>query len=133
MKNSYLEDLRKLLNDYEMDESEKVDIKQRVAVLVDGNNIGIAIHDTTKMSGAMLNFKTFIPKILKGRGLNRLYYFREGRSISPKLSKLLHEEFFGVVLACGKSADVQLTITATEIADKVDTVVLLSGDGEASL
>lgn len=112
-------------------DTEKTNINQRVAILIDGNNIEIAIHDKLKDTSAMLNFKTFIPKLItKHRGLNRLYYFREGRSISLKLSKLLHEEFFGVVVPCGKSVDVHLTITATEIADKVDTIIILSGDGD---
>ena len=111
-------------------EKPQTNISQRVAILVDGNNIGMSIHDKTKNPNAMLNFKTFVPKVLKGRGLNRLYYFREGKSISAKLGKLLHDEFFGVVVPCGKSADVHLTITATEIADKVDTVIILSGDSD---
>lgn len=105
-------------------------ISQRVAVLVDGNNIGMSIHEKTKNPQAMLNFKKFVPKVLKGRGLNRFYFFREGKSISVKLAKLLHDEFFGVVVPCGKSADVHLTITATEIADKVDTIIILSGDSD---
>jgi hypothetical protein len=112
-----------------MNEPEVV-INQRIAILIDGNNIGIAIHEKLNNENAMLNFKTFIPKLLGGRGLNRLYYFREGKSISAKLRKMLHEGFFGVVVPCGKSVDVYLTITATEIADKVDTIIILSGDSD---
>lgn len=111
-----------------MMEAEKANISQRVAVLVDGNNIGIAIHEFTKDADAMLNFKTFIPKILKGRGLSKLYFFREGKTISDKLRKLLHDEFHGTVIPCGKSADVRMAITATETADKVDTIILMTGD-----
>lgn len=113
-----------------MTEISQVTINQRVAILVDGNNIGIAIHEKFNNENAMLNYKTFIPKLLNGRGLNRFYYFREGKSISAKLRNMLHTEFFGVVVPCGKSVDVHLAITATEIADKVDTVIILSGDGD---
>jgi uncharacterized LabA/DUF88 family protein len=113
-----------------MSEITPVVINQRVAILVDGNNIGIAIRDKIDNENAVLNFKTFIPKLLSGRGLNRLYYFREGKSISAPFTKMLHEEFFGVVVPCGKSVDVYLTITGTEIADKVDTIIILSGDGD---
>lgn len=109
----------------------KTNINQRVAILIDGNNIEIAIHDKLKSEKAMINYKTFIPKLITPkRELNRLYYFREGNNISPKLAKLLHEEYFGVVVPCGKSVDIHLTITATELSDKVDTIIICSGDGD---
>ena len=56
----------------------EVIISQSVAVLVDGNNIEISIHEQCGDAGAMLNFDTLIPKLIGNRALNRLIYFREG-------------------------------------------------------
>ena len=36
--------------------------------------------------------------------------------------------FHGSVIPCYKSADIPLTIFATQIAEKVDTIIILSGD-----
>jgi len=71
-----------------------------------------------------------IPKLLNGRGLNRLIYFREGVSISKKLADRLHTHYFGSVVPCHKSADIPLSINATQLADKVDTIIILSGDSD---
>ena len=53
-------------------------INQSVAILCDGNNIERSIHEMSKSKKAMINFDQLIPKLLNGRGLNRLIYFREG-------------------------------------------------------
>ena len=87
-------------------------INQSVAILCDGNNIERSIHDASKNKNAMINFDTLIPKLLNGRGLNRMIYFREGKSISTKLADRLHENFYGSVIPCHKSADIPLTIKA---------------------
>lgn len=110
----------------------KVDIRmeQSVAILVDGNNIEMGIRKQFRSSSLILNYDTVIPKILGNRGLNRLKYFREGVSISPKFAERLHENFHGTVRPCYKSADIPLTIAATQLADKVDTIVIMSGDSD---
>ena len=105
-------------------------IEQSVAVLVDGNNIERSIHGLFDDEAMMLNFDTFIPKILENRGLNRLIYFREGSYISKKLADRLHDLFHGNVQPCYKSADIPLTIKATQLAPKVDTIIILSGDAD---
>lgn len=107
-----------------------INISQSVAVLIDGNNIEIALHNLVNDSNAMLNFDVLIPKLLGNRGLNRLLYFREGKSISSKLAERLHENYHGSVIPCHKSADIPLTIYATQIAEKVDTIIILSGDSD---
>ena len=107
-----------------------ITMSQSVAILIDGNNIEISIHTLTGQKNAMLNFNTLIPKLLDNRGLNRLVYFREGTNISTKLAERLHENYHGSVRPCHKSADIPLTITATQIADKVDTIIILSGDSD---
>ena len=105
-------------------------INQSVAILCDGNNIEISIHEVSKNKNAMINFDTLIPKLLNGRGLNRMIYFREGKSISSKFADRLHENFYGSVIPCHKSADIPLTIKATQLASKVDTIIIMSGDSD---
>ena len=105
-------------------------INQSVAILCDGNNIERSIHESSKNKSAMINFDTLIPKLLNGRGLNRMIYFREGKSISSKLADRLHENFYGSVIPCHKSADIPLSIKATQLASKVDTIIIMSGDSD---
>lgn len=108
----------------------EIHIQQSVAVLIDGNNIEKSLHSMMRNKNAMLNFDTLIPKLLQERGLNRLIYFREGKSISNKLAERLHRHFYGVVVPCHKSADIPLTISATQVAEKVDTIIIFSGDSD---
>ena len=120
------------LKDYFMTEQKPEDIiiSQTVAILIDGNNIERSIHDQTKDANTMLNFDKLIPKLLGNRGLNRLIYFREGKQISHKLKDRLHEFFHGSVRPCHKSADIPLSINAMQLASKVDTIVIMSGDSD---
>ena len=105
-------------------------INQSVAILCDGNNIERSIHKISRNKKAMINFDTLIPKLLNGRGLNRMIYFREGKSISSKFADRLHQNFYGSVIPCHKSADIPLTIKATQLASKVDTIIIMSGDSD---
>lgn len=107
-----------------------IQIAQVVAILIDGNNIEKGLHTLTGNTSAMLNFDTLVPKLIDKRALNRLIYFREGKSISSKLAERLHENYYGTVVPCHKSADIPLTIQATQIAEKVDTIIILSGDSD---
>ena len=109
---------------------ENVHISQTVAILIDGNNIERSIHEQTNDANTMLNFDRLIPKLLDNRGLNRLIYFREGKQISQKLRDRLHEFFHGSVRPCHKSADIPLSINAMQLASKVDTIVIMSGDSD---
>lgn len=110
--------------------SEDVRIIQSVAVLVDGNNIERSIHEVTGDPQTMLNFDTLVPKLLDNRGLNRMVYFREGKNISSKLEERLHHRYHGSVRPCHKSADIPLTIKAMQLASKVDTIIIMSGDSD---
>ena len=107
-----------------------VKISQSVAILVDGNNIERSIHDEVGSKHTMVNFDTLIPKLLGNRGLNRMVYFREGKQISSKLEERLHGNYHGSVQPCHKSADIPLTIKATQLASKVDTIIIMSGDAD---
>ena len=105
-------------------------INQSVAILCDGNNIERSIHGVSKNQKAMINFDQLIPKLLNGRGLNRLIYFREGKAISEKFAERLHENYYGSVVPCHKSADIPLSIKATQLSSKVDTIIIMSGDSD---
>ena len=105
-------------------------ISQSVAVLVDGNNMERSIHELSGNDYSMLNFDLLIPKLINNRALNRLIYFREGKKISSKLAERLHDKYHGSVCPCHKSADIPLTITAMQIASKVDTIIIMSGDSD---
>lgn len=113
-----------------MAETPIVKIDQSVAILVDGNNMERSISDITGNPGTMLNFDILIPRLLANRSLNRLIYFREGKNISSKLSERLHAAYHGSVRPCHKSADIPLAIKATQLASKVDTIIILSGDSD---
>lgn len=113
-----------------MSEAPNITINQSVAILVDGNNIELSLHSLVGDKNAMINFDTLIPKLLDNRGLSRMIYFREGKSISSKLAERLHSHYHGSVTPCYKSADIPLTIKATQIAPKVDTIIILSGDAD---
>ena len=108
----------------------KIQINQSVAILCDGNNVERSIHDIAKNTSAMVNFDKLIPKLLNERGLNRLIYFREGKNISDKLAERLHNQYYGSVVPCHKSADIPLSIKATQLASKVDTIIIMSGDSD---
>lgn len=107
-----------------------ITISQSVAILVDGNNIERSIHGIQKDSSAMVNFDTVVPRLVGNRGLNRLIYFREGKQISSKLAERLHNSYHGSVRPCHKSADIPLSIKATQLASKVDTIIIMSGDSD---
>ncbi len=105
-------------------------IHQSVAILCDGNNIERSIHEQSGNTNTMVNFDKLIPKLLGTRGLNRFFYFREGQIISSKLAERLHTYYYGSVVPCHKSADIPLSIKATQLASKVDTIIIMSGDSD---
>lgn len=108
---------------------ESILISQSVAILVDGNNIERSL-DSEHNQNMMINFDVLIPRLLGGRGLNRLIYFREGKNISSKLAERLHSKYHGSVRPCHKSADIPLSIKATQLSSKVDAIIILSGDSD---
>jgi uncharacterized LabA/DUF88 family protein len=113
-----------------MEDEYPIIINQSVAILIDGNNIELSLKSLLKKSNVLLDFDILIPKLLVNRGLSRLIYFREGKQISSKLATRLLDQFHGSVVPCHKSADIPLTIKATQIAQKVDTIIIMSGDSD---
>lgn len=113
-----------------MEDEYPIIINQSVAILIDGNNIELSLKSLLKKSNVLLDFDILIPKLVVNRGLSRLIYFREGKQISSKLATRLLDQFHGSVVPCHKSADIPLTIKATQIAQKVDTIIIMSGDSD---
>lgn len=107
-----------------------VAISQSVAILIDGNNIEKSIHGLVGQTNVMLNFDVLVPALVTNRSLNRIIYFREGVNISAKLAERLRDKYHGSVIPCHKSADIPLTIYAIQICEKVDTIIILSGDSD---
>jgi uncharacterized protein (TIGR00288 family) len=112
-----------------LQEKKPIIIDQRVGVMIDGNNLELGIHDMYSKNH-VINFDEFVPNVLKNRKLSYLHYFREGKSISKKLAERLQNSFFGNVTPCYKSADIAITIQAVQLVDKVDTIILCSGDSD---
>jgi uncharacterized LabA/DUF88 family protein len=108
----------------------KISINQNVAILIDGNNIERSIHGESNDTSSMLNIDELVPELLKDRQLNRMVYFREGKKISEKLNDRFQKNYHGSVVPCHKSADIPLTIKATQLASKVDTIIIMSGDSD---
>jgi len=106
-----------------------VGVDQRVAILVDGNNIGKSVWSLANPE-TMVDYDLLIPDLLRERPLTRLIYFREGRSISSKFERRLKSKFFGSVMPAGRNAVIPITIKAMQIAAKVDTIILMSGNDD---
>jgi hypothetical protein len=106
-----------------------VGVDQRVAILVDGNNIGKSVWSLATPE-TMVDYDLLIPDLLRNRSLTRLIYFREGRSISSKFERRLKSKFFGSVMPAGRNAVIPITIKAIQIAAKVDTIILMSGNDD---
>ena len=51
-------------------------------------------------------------------------------AISSKFADRLHENFYGAVIPCHKSADIPLSIKATQLSSKVDTIIIMSGNSD---
>lgn len=111
------------------DQDKLVDVNQKVAILVDGNNIGKSVWALATPE-TMIDYDMLIPDLLNERPLNRLIYFREGKSISHKFERRLRSKFFGSVVPSGRSAVIPITIAAMQLAEKVDTIILMSGNDD---
>lgn len=108
---------------------QEVVINQRTAILLDGNNIERGLQSQYNKR-LVLDFAKFIPNIVGNRQLTNIFYFREGKKISEKLAKRLSKNYNGSTVVCHKSADVPLTIKAVQLAEKVDCVIIGSGDAD---
>jgi len=111
-------------------EIKPVKINQRVAILIDGNNVELSVHTMMRKRNAMINFDQFIPKLLADRALTQLVYFREGTTISDRLTDRFQKHFHGTVFPCYKSADIPLALKAAQLAQKVDAIIIVSGDSD---
>lgn len=113
-------------------------IGQRVAVLIDVQNL---YHSAKNLYGARVNFREVLKSSVANRNLIRVFAYvvrtktGEEKPFFEALTKLGIEtrvrdlqEFYGGL----KKADwdVGITVDAIRIAPSIDTVVLVSGDGD---
>lgn len=111
---------------------------QRIAVLIDVQNL---YHSAKNLYGARVNFREILKLAVSGRNLIRVFAYvvrtktGEEKPFFDALTKLGIEtrvrdlqEFYGGL----KKADwdVGITVDAIRIAPSVDTIVLVSGDGD---
>jgi len=116
----------------------------RIALFVDGANL----HSTAKTLGFDLDFKRLLHEFQSRGVLVRAFYYtaifedQEFSSIRPLTDWLSYNGFTVVTKtlkeftdASGRrkvkgSMDIELAVNAMEIADRVDEIVLFSGDGD---
>ena len=84
-------------------------ISQSVAILVDGNK-------------EELNTVRQLQRFVADPAFLRIDTAREGER--------LHNYYHGSVRPCHKSADIPLSIFAVQVANKVDTIIIMSGDAD---
>jgi len=111
---------------------------QRVGVFVDAQNM---YHSAKNLYNAKVNYKEVLKTVVAGRILIRaiIYVIKtesgEERTFFDALSKLgfeIKEKDLQIFAGGAKKADwdVGLAIDAIKLADKLDVVILVSGDGD---
>ena len=112
--------------------------EQRVGVLVDVSNM---YHSAKNLYGKKVNFKEILTKAVAGRKLIRAtaYAIRTETKEEAPFVEALEQQGFEVkmkdlqIFAGGaKKADwdVGITIDAIKLAEKLDVLVIVSGDGD---
>jgi uncharacterized LabA/DUF88 family protein len=103
-----------------------------VAVLIDGNNMYHSVKAMNADPNAILNYDSIVLKVLDGRSLSKFIFFKEGVTQSDKFAKRVKKLFNGSVVSTGPSSDmfIALEMVKSCIFQKVDTIILFSGDGD---
>jgi len=109
---------------------------QRVAILVDSENIEISVSEHYEPSAkerrthiAYPDWLKIIPRVVAGRTVVRNIYYKErARRISKKFRALWERELSGEIKQPNKSADPYIIVDAVTLAEKADCVILLTGD-----
>jgi uncharacterized LabA/DUF88 family protein len=112
--------------------------EQRVGILVDVSNM---YHSAKNLYGHKVNFKEILTKAVAGRKLIRAtaYAIRtENKEESPFIEALEQQGFevkmkdLQIFAGGAKKADwdVGIAIDAIKLADKLDVLIIVSGDGD---
>jgi len=112
--------------------------EQRVGILVDASNM---YHSAKNLYNRRVNFKEILSKAVAGRKLIRAtaYAIRtENQEEQPFIEALIQQGFevkmkdLQVFFGGAKKGDwdVGIAIDAVRLADKLDVVVIVSGDGD---
>lgn len=118
--------------------------RERVALFIDGANL----YATGKALGFDIDYKRLLTQFQTEAYLLRAYYYtalaeeQEYSSIRPLIDWLAYNGYSVVTKAAKEffdasgrrkvkgNMDIELAVDAMEIADKVDHIVLFSGDGD---
>jgi len=111
-------------------------VSQRIAILVDAENIEINVSDHYEPAGgkksgylAYPDWKTIIPDIAKGRKIVRnIYYKKSGLKVSDKFRRMWEEDFGGEIRQPIKSVDPYIIVDSITLCEKADVIVILAGD-----
>lgn len=98
---------------------------QRLAVIVDAENLEIYAWQTFHRP---IDYKALFEAV-NGREVVRAIYFKP-RECPPRLRTFLEEGLGVEVKLPAKNVDTWLTISAVTLAEKVDTIALVGGDGD---
>ncbi|HNX10553.1 MAG TPA: NYN domain-containing protein [bacterium] len=112
--------------------------EQRVGVLVDVSNM---YHSAKNLFGKRVNFKEVLAQAVSGRKLIRAtaYVIKTDNKDEMAFFEALSQQGFEVkmkdlqIFAGGAKKgdwDVGITIDAMKLADKLDVIILVSGDGD---
>ncbi len=100
---------------------------QRIALLVDSENVEIAIMRQSR-SGRP-NWQAIIDSVVNGRTLVRnVYYKKRERSVTEAFKTFWEKQLAGEVKQPIKSVDPYIIVDAISICEKVDVLVILAGD-----
>lgn len=108
-------------------------VTQRCAIIFDGANCEISIQKYFHNSRLFINFDVLLPKLVLDRELIKLIYVTSDKrraAMSDKLKRRLRDKFNGIVIASVGNEDMELAISSIEVAGKVDTIIIVSGDGD---
>jgi uncharacterized LabA/DUF88 family protein len=111
-------------------------LSQRIAILVDSENLEIAVsknyepHGPNKATHVVYpDWMKIIPSVTAKRALVRnIYYKKKEKNISKKFRTLWQNELHGEIKQPVKSVDPYIIVDAISLAEKADTIVILAGD-----
>jgi len=111
-------------------------VSQRIAILVDSENLEISVSENYEPERRLLkthtaypDWKVIVPLVAAKRNVVRnIYYKKRGLRISPKFERLWEQDLGGEIKQPIKSVDPYIIVDAITLSKKVDSVIILAGD-----
>ncbi|MFN8390655.1 MAG: NYN domain-containing protein [Bdellovibrionota bacterium] len=109
---------------------------QRIALFVDSENLEITVRQSyagrrssEARHGVFPDWRKIMPEVIGNREVVRTIYYKErGRPVSEKFRKFWEAEFQGEIRQPPKAADPYIIVDAIALSEKVDAIVIFSGD-----